>query len=125
MTNSNLKDFDLEVRLVAYARVIALFVEKLSKTYPCGYYGKQVTRFSGGTSLNVGEFQGTVSDKDYVHTMNFSVKEPKEARMSIKILKDIKAHVATILHNILPQTERLIAILPNFIMDKQKKMNEK
>ncbi|MFT6744966.1 MAG: four helix bundle protein [Bacteroidia bacterium] len=124
-SNSNSKAFDLEDRLVAYAGEIALFVEKLPKTYPCDYYGKQVTRSSGGTALNFGEFQGTISDKDYVHKMNLSVKELKESRMSIKILKYIKAYDATILDNILDETEQLIAILSKIIINKQKKMNEK
>jgi four helix bundle protein len=84
-----------------------------------------VTRSSGGTALNFGEFQGTISDKDYVHKMNLSVKELKESRMSIKILKYIKAYDATILDNILDETEQLIAILSKIIINKQKKMNEK
>lgn len=37
-------------------------------------------------SLNYGESQGTISDKDYVFKLSIVVKELKESRNSLRIL---------------------------------------
>ncbi len=120
-SSSSSKKFDLEERLVAYAGEISLFVEKLPQTYTCEYYGKQLTRSSGSTALNFGESQGTVTNKDYIHKVSLSVKELKESRVALKILRYVKVYDEVVLDNILDETEQLIAILSKIILNKQNK----
>lgn len=120
-SSSSSKKFDLEERLVAYAGEISLFVEKLPQTYTCEYCGKQLTRSSGSTALNFGESQGTVTNKDYVHKVSLSVKELKESRVALKILRYVKVYDEVVLDNILDETEQLIAILSKIILNKQNK----
>lgn len=91
-SSSSSKKFDLEERLVACAEEITFFVEKLPQTYTCEYYSKQLTRSSGSTALNFGESQGTVTNKDYVHKVSLSVKELKESRVALKILRYVKVY---------------------------------
>ena len=124
-SSSSSKKFDLEERLVAYAGEISLFVEKLPKTYTCEYYGKQLTRSSGSTALNFGESQGTVTDKDYIHKMSLSIKELKESRVAIKILKYVKVYDQKVLENILDETEQIIAILSKIVINKQNSSNSR
>lgn len=125
MSNTSSKKFDLEDRLVVYAGEVALFFEKLPKTFTCDYYGKQLVRSSGSTALNFGEFQGTISDKDYIHKITLSIKELKESRVSLRVLRYIKAYDLAVLDNILDETEQIIAIFSKIVINRQNKMNSK
>ena len=119
------KKYDLEDRLVTYAGEVALFFEKLPKTFTCDYYGKQLLRSAGSTALNFGEFQGTLTDKDYVHKMTVSIKELKESRISLRVLRYIKAYDVKVLDNILDETEQIIAIFSKIVINKLSEMNKK
>jgi four helix bundle protein len=125
VSNTSSKKFDLEDRLVVYAGEVALFFEKLPKTFTCDYYGKQLVRSSGSTALNFGEFQGTISDKDYIHKITLSIKELKESRVSLRVLRYIKAYDLAVLDNILDETEQIIAIFSKIVINRQNKMNSK
>ena len=43
-------------------------------------------RSSGSASLNFGEAQGTITDKDFIFKVSLVAKELKESRNSLKIL---------------------------------------
>ena len=58
--------FNLDERLVRFAGESIFFVRKLAKAYELEYYKNQLIRSSGSASLNYGESQGTITDKDYV-----------------------------------------------------------
>ena len=62
------KIFNFEDRLVRFAGECILFTRNLSKSYENEYYKNQLIRSSGSSSLNFGEAQGTISDKDFVTT---------------------------------------------------------
>jgi four helix bundle protein len=82
-------------------------------------------RSSGSTALNFGEFQGTISDKDYIHKITLSIKELKESRVSLRVLRYIKAYDLAVLDNILDETEQIIAIFSKIVINRQNKMNSK
>ncbi len=116
------KQYNLEDRLVAYAGEVLLFAEKLPKTYSCEYFSKQLIRSSGSTALNFGETQGAVSDKDYIHKISLSIKDLKESRLALKVLKYIKVYDLKVLDNILGETEQIIAILSRILINKQNRL---
>ena len=113
------KIFNFEDRLVRFAGECILFTRNLSKSYENEYYKNQLIRSSGSSSLNFGEAQGTISDKDFVFKVGLSVKELKESRNSLKILNYIKEGDETIRLLVLKEVEELIAIASKMIINKK------
>ena len=114
------KIYNLEDRLVRFAGESIFFVRKLTRTFELEYYKNQLIRSSGSASLNFGEAQGTISDKDFVFKVSLSVKELKESRNSLKILNYIKEGEDEIRIWLLAEVEELIAITSKMIINKQK-----
>ncbi|WP_298140675.1 four helix bundle protein [Flavobacterium sp.] len=113
------KIFNFEDRLVRFAGECIFFTRNLNKSYENEYYKNQLIRSSGSSSLNFGEAQGTISDKDFVFKVGLTVKELKESRNSLKILNYIKEGNETIRHLLLKEVEELIAIASKMIINKK------
>jgi len=113
------KIFNFEDKLVRFAGECILFTINLNKSYENEYYKNQLIRSSGSSSLNFGEAQGTISDKDFVFKVGLSVKELKESRNSLKILNYIKEGDETIRLLLLKKVEELIAIASKMIINKK------
>jgi four helix bundle protein len=115
------KIFNLDERLVRFAGETIFFVRKLNKTFELEYYKNQLIRSSGSSSLNYGESQGSITDKDYVFKLSLVVKELKESRNSIRVLEYIKEGNETERKWLLNEIEELIAITYKMILNKSKK----
>lgn len=115
------KIYNLDERLVRFAGESILFVRKLNKTFELEYYKNQLIRSSGSSSLNYGESQGTITDKDYVFKISLVVKELKESRNSLRILEYIKEGNEIERTWLLNEIEELIAITSKIIINKTKK----
>jgi four helix bundle protein len=115
------KIYNLDERLVRFAGESIFFVRKLNKTFELEYYKNQLIRSSGSSSLNYGESQGTITDKDYVFKLSLVVKELKESRNSIRILEYIKEGNEIERTWLLKEVEELIAITSKIIINKTKK----
>ena len=79
--------YDYEERLVRFAGEVVFFVKSIPNSYEGIYYSDQLIRSSGGSALNYGEAQGTITKKDFINKMSLVVKELKESRCSLKILR--------------------------------------
>ncbi|SNB10789.1 conserved hypothetical protein [Flavobacterium psychrophilum] len=115
----NEKIFNFEDRLVRFAGECILFTRSLNKSYENEYYKNQIIRSSGSSSLNFGEAQGTITDKDFIFKVSLVVKELKESRNSLKILNYIKEGDENQRILMLNETEELIAIASKMIINKQ------
>lgn len=113
------KIFNFEERLVRFAGECIFFTRNLSKTYENEYYKNQLIRSSGSSSLNFGEAQGTITDKDFIFKLGLVVKELKESRNSLKILNYIKEGNEVIRNLLLIEVEELIAIASKMIINKK------
>jgi four helix bundle protein len=113
------KIFNFEDRLVRFAGECIFFTRNLNKSYENEYYKNQLIRSSGSSSLNFGEAQGTISDKDFVFKVGLAVKELKESRNSLKILNYIKEGDENIRTLLLKEVEELIAIASKMIINKK------
>ena len=113
------KIFNFEDRLVRFAGECIFFTRNLNKSYENEYYKNQLIRSSGSSSLNFGEAQGTISDKDFVFKVGIAVKELKESRNSLKILNYIKEGDENIRTLLLKEVEELIAIASKMIINKK------
>ena len=79
--------FDLEDRLVAFAGDVILFANRVPSDYAGQYLKNQIIRSASSTALNYGEALGTESTKDAIHKNSIVLKELKETRVNLKILK--------------------------------------
>ena len=113
------KIFNFEDRLVRFAGECILFTRQLDRLYENEYYKNQLIRSSGSSSLNFGEAQGTITDKDFVFKVSLVVKELKESRNSLKILDYIKEGDEGKRNLLLTEVEELIAISSKMIINKK------
>jgi four helix bundle protein len=113
------KIFNFEDRLVRFAGECIFYTRNLNKSFENEYYKNQLIRSSGSSSLNFGEAQGTISDKDFVFKVGLSVKELKESRNSLKIFNYIKEGDENIRALLLKEVEELIAIASKMIINKK------
>ena len=113
------KIFNFEDRLVRFAGECVFFTRNLDKSFENEYYKNQLIRSSGSSSLNFGEAQGTITDKDFIFKLTLVVKELKESRNSLKILNYIKEGNEVIRDSLLIEVEELIAIASKMIINKK------
>lgn len=113
------KIFNFEDRLVRFAGECIFFTRNLNKSFENEYYKNQLIRSSGSSSLNFGEAQGTISNKDFIFKVGLTVKELKESRNSLKILNYIKEGDENIRLLLLKEVEELIAIASKMIINKK------
>lgn len=114
------KIFNFDDRLVRFAGECIFFTRKLGKSYENEYYKNQLVRSSGSSSLNFGESQGTVTDKDLIFKLTLVVKELKESRNSLKILHYINEGDQEFRSHLLAEVEELIVIASKMISNKNK-----
>jgi four helix bundle protein len=112
------KIFNFDDRLIRFAGECIFFTRKLDKSYENEYYKNQLIRSSGSSSLNFGESQGTVTDKDLIFKLTLVVKELKESRNSLKILHYINEGSQDVRTLLLIEVEELIAIASKMIINK-------
>lgn len=115
----NEKIFNFEDRLVCFAGECIFFTRNLDKSFENEYYKNQLILSSGSSSLNFGEAQGTITDKDFIFKLTLVVKELKESRNSLKILNYIKEGNEVIRDSLLIEVEELIAIASKMIINKK------
>lgn len=113
------KIFNFEDRLVRFAGECVFFTRNLNKTFENEYYKNQLIRSSGSSSLNFGEAQGTISQKDFVFKVSLVVKELKESRNALKILNYINEGNENMRLMLLSEVEELIAIASKMIINKK------
>ena len=106
-------------RLIRFAGECIFFTRKLDKSYENEYYKNQLIRSSGSSSLNFGESQGTVTDKDLIFKLALVVKELKESRNSLKILNYINEGSQDLRSLLLIEVEELVAIASKMIINKK------
>lgn len=106
-------------RLVQFAGEVVFFFRAMKKDEVGLYYGNQLLRSSGSSSLNFGEAQGTITTKDFLNKMSIVVKELKESRNNLKVLDYIKEGNKEKRDWLINEVEELIAIGSKMINNKR------
>lgn len=106
-------------RLVQFAGEVVLFFRSMTKDEAGVYYGNQLIRSSGSASLNFGEAQGTITNKDFLNKMSIVVKELKESRNNLKVLQYIDEGPSEKRNWLREEVEELIAIGSKMINNKR------
>jgi four helix bundle protein len=111
--------FDLEERLVDYTCCMINVIEALPSTRAGNYISGQLVRSCHSPAFNYGEAQGAESTKDFIHKMGIILKELKECRVALKIIRK-KEMIKPIkkLEAVFTETEELIAV--NILIDSRK-----
>ena len=113
--------YNLEDRLVEYSCRMIDVVEALPNTRAGNYIAGQLVRSCLSPTFNYGEVQGAESRNDFIHKLGVVLKELKECRTPLKIIrrkeliKPIKRTDA-----LLKETEELIAIIAKSIETAEK-----
>jgi four helix bundle protein len=103
--------FDLEDRLVDYAVWIIKVSEALPKTRAGKHIASQLLRSGTSPASNYGEAQGAESKRDFVHKLKVSLKELRETKVWIKIIRKAGMVEPPKLDPLLQETGELVAIL--------------
>lgn len=107
--------YDLEDRLVKFAGDVIIFTNSIKNDYAGTHLKNQLIRSSTSPCLNYGEAQAAESKKDFIHKSKISVKELKETRAGLKILRQINYGKEDIRKSLLNECEELIAIFSTII----------
>ena len=115
------REYDLEERLVNYTCRMIDVVEALPSSRAGIYISGQLIRCCHSPTFNYGEAQGAESNRDFIHKMRVILKELKECRVALKIIRK-KEMIKPIqkLNNVYTETEELIAIFSKSIITAQK-----
>ena len=115
------KKFDLEDRLVDYTCRMIDVVNALPHTRAGNYIAGQLIKSCHSPTFNYGEVQAAESRQDFIHKLTVVLKELKECRTALKIIrkKEMIKPVSK-LTDIYKETEELIAIIATSIATAQK-----
>lgn len=116
------RKYDLEDRLVDYTCRMIDVVEALPNTRAGNYIAGQLVRSCHSPTFNYGEAQAAESTKDFIHKMGVILKELKECRTALKVIrkKEMIKPVSK-LESVYKETEELIAIIGKSISTAKKK----
>lgn len=106
----DLKEYDLENRLVDFAVRILNATETLPDTVPGRHIQRQLVRSGTSPAPNYGEAQAAESRGDFIHKMKVAVKELKETRIWLKIIVRKGLIDGGKLGGVMAECEELIAI---------------
>lgn len=110
------RKYDLEDRLVDYSCRMIDVVEALPNSRAGNYIAGQLIKSCISPTFNYGEVQGAESRNDFVHKMGVVLKELKECRSALKIIRKKELiKPAKKLDGIYKETEELIAIMAKSI----------
>jgi len=79
--------FDLENRFVDYACRMIDVIENMPNTRAGNYIAGQLIKSCISPAFNYGEVQGAESRNDFIHKMRVVLKELKECRTALKIIR--------------------------------------
>ena len=105
------RKYDLEERLIDFSLLIIQIVELLPNTKAGNHIGSQLIRSGTSPAFNYGEAQSSESRNDFIHKMKICLKELRETKISLKIIKKkplIKQ--IEIVETTLVESDELIAI---------------
>jgi len=121
----NERIFDLEDRLVDFSSRIIDIVEGLPNSRAGNYIAGQLIRCGLAPALLYGEAQSAESRDDFIHKMKIVLKELKETRVCLKLIKKREMIKPLLrLENVTKENEELIAITSKSI-DTAKRNNKK
>jgi len=109
------RNYDLEERFIDFAVLIIDLVEALPDRRAATHVGGQLLRSGTSPAPNYGEAQGAESRRDFVHKMKVVLKELKESRVWLKIIRKKSYLPPQSVEGALKECEELIRIVAKSI----------
>ena len=122
----NEKKYDLEDRLIAFAVLIINITENLLNTKAGNYIGGQLVRSGTSPALHYGEAQSAESRNDFIHKLKILLKELRESRSAMKIIKNTPlAEKMEMVYKGLQECNELISIFVKSIETAKRNLKDK
>jgi four helix bundle protein len=102
--------FDLEERLLEFSANIIRLIDALPNTRAANHVAGQLLRCGTSPLGNHGEVQAAESRRDFVHKLRICLKEFKETRRWLRLLKRAQLLSTPKMEPVLQETEELIRI---------------
>ncbi|MCB0501700.1 MAG: four helix bundle protein [Bacteroidetes bacterium] len=109
------KKYNLEDRLVVFAGEIIHFTSTIKKDFAGNHLTNQLIRSGTSPLFNYAESQAAESRKDFIHKNKIALKELKESRVNLQVLKYVNYGDSSKRLIILQECQELIAILSTII----------
>ncbi|REL24597.1 four helix bundle protein [Rhodohalobacter sp. SW132] len=105
------ENYDLEDRLIEFAVQSTDIAEALPRTDAGRYLSGQIIRSGTSPALVYGEAQSAESRKDFIHKVSIMLKELRETRINMKIMRKKGFLTDTpLITNAIREVNELIAI---------------
>lgn len=105
---NNIKKFDLEDRLVAFACMVLEICDMLPGTRAGNNLEHQLSKSGTAPALMYGEAQAAESRTDFLHKMKMALKEWRETRINLRIIKEKPLIKHTKADNAFDEVDQLI-----------------
>ena len=115
------KDEELADRLLAFTVRIIKLVTSLPRTEVGKHIGLQLLRSGTSPGANYEEARGAESNADFIHKLGIVLKELKETRFWIRVIKSVPLVKPDRTEILLDECEQLIAIIAKSIFTARKK----
>lgn len=117
--------YDLEDRLIDFAVLIIKIAERIGNTVAGKHLGENLIRSGTSPALNYGEAQSAESRRDFIHKMKVCLKELRETRVGLKIVKRLEfSNIESLLMEAIPENNELISIFVKSIDTAKKNLNK-
>jgi four helix bundle protein len=116
--------FDLEDRLVDFACNCLTICELLPNSKAGNNLEHQLSKSGTAPALNYGEAQAAESPDDFIHKLKLVLKEIRETRVCIKIIRKKPLVVAGIVEATFVEANQLIAIFMKSIETAKRNRDE-
>ena len=83
------RKFDLEPRLIKFSVLLISITGKIFKTKAGSHLAGQLVRSGTAPALNYGEAQSAESRADFIHKIKIILKELRESRITLLLIKDV------------------------------------
>jgi four helix bundle protein len=110
------KNCDLSSRLLDFTVEVIKIVNALPKTVPGRHIPKQMTGAGTSCGANYEEACGAESRSDFIHKMSIVLKELKETRYWLRLIKKTEMLTPTYTGPIMDECEQLWAIMAKSII---------
>lgn len=107
MTNER---YDLEDRLIEFASLIVDISKIVEKSTATSHLTKQLIRSGTAPALLYGEAQSSESRADFVHKFKLILKELRESKINLKIIKKIVPNDHHLIDTGIVEANQLISI---------------
>lgn len=105
------RKYDLEDRLVEFAGKVIDVVNKLPKELAAKHLGGQLVRSGTAPALNYAEAVGAESKADFIHKKGIVLKELRESRVCLRIIRRQKYLEDNMLDAVLDECAQLVFIV--------------